>query len=117
MKANGTLLRTLTDKQIAFIQNPKTNAPQNIIDLANKKQVTEDEYKMIHQFISEKFNDKSGTRSFSENQMKVLKNDRNQDKLSKKTKALLDSGKTEFSKEEYDVINKDLQKIFSSFKK
>ena len=69
----GTLLRTLTDKQIAFIQNPKTNAPQNIIDLANKKQVTEDEYKMIHQFISEKFNDKSGTRSFSENQMKVLK--------------------------------------------
>ena len=70
MKANGTLLRTLTDKQIAFIQNPKTNAPQNIIDLANKKQVTEDEYKMIHQFISEKFNDKSGTRSFSENQMK-----------------------------------------------
>ena len=117
MKANGTLLRTLTDKQIAFIQNPKTNAPQNIIDLANKKQVTEDEYKMIHQFISEKFNDKSGTRSFSENQMKVLKNDRNQDKLSKKTKALLDSGKTEFTKEEYDVINKDLQKIFSSFKK
>ena len=25
--------------------------------------------------------------------------------------------KTEFTKEEYDVINKDLQKIFSSFKK
>ena len=112
MKNNGLLLRTLSDKQIAYISNPKLNAPQEILDLVNKRQLNEQEYKIINDFIQQSFNQ---NRTFSDAQLKVLLDERNKDLLSKKTKELLDSKNNEFSKEEYDIIYKDLQKIFKSF--
>ena len=112
MKNNGLLLKTLSDKQIAYLSNPKLNAPQEILDLVNKKQLNEQEYKIINDFIQQSFNQ---NRTFSDAQLKVLLDERNKDLLSKKTKELLDSKNNEFTKEEYDIIYKDLQKIFKSF--
>ena len=49
-------------------------------------------------------------------QDKILNDSKNKDKLSKKTIELLKE-KQEYNKEEYQIIMKDLDKIFSSFGK
>lgn len=118
MKNNGELKRTLSEKQIAFIKHPSNNAPQSILDLLNKSELNNDDYLKVNEFIKKAFENKQNQpRGFSDGQLKVLKDSRNESKLSAKTKSLLSSGKTTFTPDEFEIINKDLQSIFKSFKK
>ena len=111
---NAGLPKKLSENQIKFIQNPKSNAPKNILDLISKDNLSADEYKEASDFIQNSLN--KMTYKLSEKQDKILNDSKNKDKLSKKTIELLKE-KQEYNKEEYQIIMKDLDKIFSSFGK
>lgn len=92
---------------VAVIMKNSDKFDSEIIDIVKNNKPTPDEYQKVMVALN------NLKRSFSEKQLNIL--NENKDKLSKKVQTLLDS-KSEFNKEEYALIKKELDKLFQSDK-
>lgn len=106
--------RTLSDKQITYILN---NADGNteIIALAKKKTISNDEYKKIEAFF--KSNRSNQTYSISEKQMKLLKDEKNAKYIDADTSKIMQKENGTLTYDEMKKVNSTIQKIFDSFRK
>lgn len=116
--------RILSENQIKFLKNPEVQTPQNFLDLIESDNaVSLEDYEAIRNFISEKIEffknnptpKQKDFYTFSDKQLKVLKDPRNKEKLSAMTVELL-SKENKYTPNEYQCIKKDLDEIFKSFK-